>query len=135
MIDISFVFQILVASVLNMIIGFVWYHPRVFGTPWMRMVGVTPDMVERGKRRMPYVLIAGLFAGMCMAYVLNFFGFALGVVTMADAVTFGVLVWIGFVAPVLLGTVLWEQKPIHLYFINALYWLAAIIVMALVLFF
>ncbi|HEY4519648.1 MAG TPA: DUF1761 domain-containing protein [Candidatus Paceibacterota bacterium] len=135
MIDVFFVVKILVASVANMCIGFAWYHPRVFGASWMRMAGVTPEMVERGKRRVPYALAGGLVAGMVMAYVLSYFGGALGVITMADAVMLSVWVWIGFVAPVLLGAVLWEQKSMYLYLINALYWLVAIIVMAFVLFF
>jgi hypothetical protein len=41
--------------------------------------------------------------------------------------------WIGFIAPVTLGMVLWEQKPVRAYLIVAFYWLAALMAMALIL--
>jgi len=51
------------------------------------------------------------------------------------AVELGIWSWIGFVAPAMLGQVLWEQKPFSLYLINAGYWLVSFIAMAIVLLF
>lgn len=126
-------FPILIASVVNMIIGFVWYHPRVFGSVWMRMAGITPDMVESGKRRMPAVLITAFLAGMLMAYVMNHFGSAWNVYDILGALELAFWSWIGLVVPPMLGLVLWEQKPIRLFLINTLYWLVAMMAMAFVL--
>jgi hypothetical protein len=124
---------ILLASVLAAGIGFVWYHPRVFGTIWMRASGVTPEMVERGKRRMPIYGFLGLLASMVVAYVMNYFGIAWGVYDWHGALQLAFWCWAGFIAPVMLGMVLWEQKPFRAYFINVTYWLVALCVMALVL--
>jgi hypothetical protein len=41
--------------------------------------------------------------------------------------------WLGFVAPVSLGAVLWDGKPWKLWFINAGYFLATLLVMGLIL--
>jgi hypothetical protein len=132
MIEVSF-WPILASGVAAVLIGWIWYHPRVFGSEWMRMSGVTPEMAERGKKRMPLMALVGLCASMLVAYVMNYFGIAWGVYDFVGAIELGFWSWIGFVAPTMLGIVLWEQKPFRLYLINTLYWLVALVVMALIL--
>jgi hypothetical protein len=39
---------VLAAAVIPLIIGFIWYHPKVFGTAWMKASGVNPE--EGGKK-------------------------------------------------------------------------------------
>ncbi len=36
------------AALVPMIIGFIWYHPKVFGTAWMDAAGMTEDKVKSG---------------------------------------------------------------------------------------
>ena len=124
---------ILVAAVAATIIGFIWYHPRVFGAAWMRYTGITPEMADRGKHRMPLHALFGLIAGVVVAYVMFWFGAAWGVYDWTGALQLAFWCWIGFIAPILLGTVIWEQKPFRLYLINVLYWLVTFIVIALIL--
>jgi hypothetical protein len=126
---------ILAAGIANIVVGAVWYHPRVFGGLWMRLINATPNMVERGKKNMSLHVVTAFFAGMVVAYVMNYFGIAWGVTGWFGAVQLACVCWIGFVAPTFLGMVIWEQKPMALYFISAGYWLVAFIVMALVLLF
>lgn len=134
MIEIDF-FSVLSAGIVSLVIGFVWYHPRVFGGAWTRMTNLSPEQVEKGKRRMPIMAFFGLLASMLAAYVLAYFGIAWAVFDVISAIELGFWCWLGFVAPTMLGTVLWEQKSIKLYLINALYWLVAFIAMAIVLLF
>ena len=121
------------ASIVSMVLGFVWYHPKVFGTAWMRMTGFTPSAIEKGKRWMPLIALGGILASMFAAYIMNRFGTALGVYDVKGAIELGFMCWAGFVAPVLFWNVLWDQKPLTLYLINASYWLIAFVAMALVL--
>ncbi len=132
MIEVSF-WPILASGVAAVLIGWIWYHPKVFGSEWMRMSGITPEMAERGKKRMPLVVLIGLCASMLVAYVMNYFGIAWGVYDFVGAVELGFWSWLGFVAPTMLGIVLWEHKPFRLYLINTLYWLVAFVVMAFIL--
>ncbi len=99
----------------------------------MRMSGITPEMAERGKRRMPLYVALSLLASMLVAYVMNYFGIAWGVYDWVGAIELALWCWIGFMAPSMLGMVLWDQKPLRLYFINTLYWLVSLIVMAIIL--
>ena len=134
MVEVNF-FPILAAGIVSLFIGYVWYHPRVFGGIWMRLSHITPESVEQGKRRMFITVPLALLASMLIAYVMNYFGIAWGVYDWVGAVELGFWCWVGFAAPVMLGMVLWEQKPVVVYLINVLHWLVAFIAMALVLLF
>ena len=79
-----------------------------------------------------YALV-GLLASMVIAYVMDYFRIAWSVNDFAGAVELGFACWAGFVAPTMLGIVLWDQKPLRLYLINTLYWLVALVTIALVL--
>ncbi len=39
---------ILVAATIPMIMGFIWYNPKVMGTAWMRETGLTDDKMKGG---------------------------------------------------------------------------------------
>ncbi len=125
---------ILAAGVASVLIGWVWYHPRVFGSAWMRMTNITPEMAERGKKRMPLYAFIALLASMLAAWAMNYVGIAFGIYDWIGA-TFELALWswLGFVVPTMLGMVLWEQKPIKLYLINVFYWLVSFVVMAIIL--
>lgn len=126
---------IFAAGIASVILGFIWYHPSVLGGAWMRMTSVTPEMAEKGKKRMPLMALLAFFASTVIAYVMSYFALAWGVFDWVGAAELGFWCWAGFVAPVLLGSVLWEGKPFKLYLINAGFWLVAFIVMAEILLF
>src|SRR3989344_5663905 len=65
--DVFEVPNVLAAGLVPLIVGFFWYHPRVFGAPWVRMMSITPEMAERGQgSRMRHTLIS-LVAGVAAA--------------------------------------------------------------------
>lgn len=39
---------IAVASLTMLVVGFVWYHPKVFGTVWIREAGLTEEELKKG---------------------------------------------------------------------------------------
>ncbi len=124
---------IVTAGIVSALIGWVWYHPRVFGSAWMRMSGITPEMAERGKKNMPLYASIAFVASMLIAYVMNYFVTMWWISDWRGAVSLGFWCWAGFVAPTMIGMVLWDHKPVRLYLINTFYWLVAFIAIALVL--
>jgi hypothetical protein len=40
------IFVLLGAALIPMVIGFIWYNPKVFGTAWMKATGLTPDSAK-----------------------------------------------------------------------------------------
>ncbi len=124
---------ILIAAIANVVLGMVWFNPKVFGTAWMQGAGITPEKAELGKKRMPFMAFLGLLSGMVIAYVLNHFGIAWGVFDWIGGVELGFWCWAGFTAPVMLGSVLWEMRPVKYYLIGSFYWLVSFILMAVIL--
>lgn len=123
---------VLVAAIAAMVIGGVWYSPLGFGKPWMRLMGYG-DKVPEGSKRAMMRSYAFMFAGaLVMAFVLAHFAFIWGARETLSAVQLGFWTWLGFVAPVQLGTVLWEGKPWMLFFLNTAYYLVTLIAMAVI---
>lgn len=43
---------IVIAGLIPMILGFIWYHPKVFGGAWMKSLGFTEDTMKEGNMAM-----------------------------------------------------------------------------------
>lgn len=127
------IWPVVASAIAATLIGYVWYHPRIFGTMWMRLNAVTPERAERGARLRHLYTALGLVANLVVAYVMRVFLVDIGITNTADAARVGFFIWLGFVAPILLGAVLWEHRPVSLYLLNAGYWLVALIAMAIIL--
>lgn len=50
------------SALIPMIVGFIWYHPKLFGTAWMNLAGLTEEKMN--KANMPLIFI--------LSYVLAF---------------------------------------------------------------
>jgi hypothetical protein len=123
---------LLVAAVIQIVLGFLWYGP-LFGKPWMKMMGFTRESMEKAKAKgMTTSYIVMLVSTFIMTYVLahaivfgseytNMYGATAGM-------TAAFWYWLGFVAPVTLGSVLWEGKSWKLWMLNAGYYLVALLI-------
>lgn len=123
---------VLVAAVAATVVGFLWYGP-LFGKAWGEAIGHTPEkMAEAKKKDMTTAYVVNFIGALVMAYVLMSSLVVRHIVTAAPALTIGFWIWLGFIAFVLAGSVLWEGKPAKLYWINSLYYLVVLWVMALI---
>ncbi len=52
---------ILVAAVSALVVGFIWYNPKVFGNAWMKAAGMTDEQVKGGNMAKIFIL-AFIFA-------------------------------------------------------------------------
>ena len=121
------IFAILIAGIVSTSIGFLWYHPKTFGTAWMRYSGLTPEKATNSM----WMAMVGFLASLVMASILYLQTFAEA--NLARAMLHAAWLWLGFMVPILLGPVLWERKSFWLFAINATYWLTAILGMTIVL--
>lgn len=128
---------VLLAAVASMVLGFLWYGP-LFGKTWMALSGMTQETIDAGKARGMNKQYAAAFTGsVVMSYVLAhaiiFASGFLGTYGVSAGLTAGFWNWLGFVAPVTLGVVLWEGKPWKSWVLNNGYYLVSLLSMGMIL--
>jgi hypothetical protein len=145
---------ILAASVSALVVGFVWYNPKVFGNAWMKAAGMSDEQVKGGNMAKIFGL-ALLFAIMLTfslqgitIHQMGAFSLVGGDVenalpsyqafmddygdafrTFKHGVFHGVLAGIFIVLPILGTNALFERKGAKYIFINTGYWIVTLGIM------
>ena len=125
------------AAVVSMVIGFLWYGP-VFGKMWIALSGFTQDQMNAAKKKGMAKQYGLMFVGsLVMAYVLAhalvFSSAYMKVSGVSAGLSVGFWNWLGFIAPVTLGAVLWEGKSPKLWALNNGYYLVTLLAMGVIL--
>ncbi len=107
-------FAILIAAVLYMIIGMVWYSKLLFGPLWMKLSGIKDS--DRVENKI-HIVWSGVVA-LVMAYFIAYFQAYLGVTTVSDGMYVGFCFWLGFVATTQISAVIWGKMPFQLFLIH-----------------
>jgi hypothetical protein len=121
---------VVVATVASIILGMLWYGP-LFGKQWMALQGFTKKDMEKAKQKgmgMTYLMMT--ISSLVTLYILAYFLDMLSVVSMNAAIMPVTLIWLGFFATTMLGSVLWEGKPMALYILNIGFSLVNLIIAA-----
>jgi len=125
---------ILVAAIAYFVIGALWYSV-FFGRAWIKAMGLKKTDIEReknkGSRWKAY--FANFLTIIVMVYVLAIFIRVSEATNPLGGMFVGFLIWLGFIATVSIGTILWEGKPLELYLINASYHLVSLNVAGIIL--
>ncbi len=130
-IDINY-WAVLVAAIVGMAIGAVWYSV-LFGKKWMELMNLDEKKMEVLKEKAKWSYVWGFLTLLVMAYVLAHIVDYAEAATWLDGLQAGFWIWLGFVATVMLGGVLWEGKPFKLYLIGAAHELVSLLVMGVIL--
>lgn len=131
---------VLVAAIANMVLGFLWYGP-LFGKKWVALMGWTQEQMEAGKAKMQkegwktygLAFIGSLLMSYVLAHFLVFASAYFGSSGISSGMMAGFWSWLGFVAPVTLGSVLWEGQSWKLWLLLNGYYLAALLIMGSIL--
>lgn len=129
--DVNYV-ALIIAAIASMVVGFVWYGP-LFGKAWMKLSGIKPEEMKKANKNMPKLYGTMYVASLLMAYVLGVFISYAGVTDVVGGATIGFWAWLGFIATMKLSEVLFEQRPMNLYYINVGYHLVVLVVMGAIL--
>jgi Na+(H+)/acetate symporter ActP len=113
--SINFV-SVLIAAVVSMAIGFVWYSPKAFGSAWMKCIGMTEtdQNKEDMQKSMGIGFLATIISMTFIAIILDIIGAS----TLTEAVTVAFVLWAATVLPGALHGVAWEKHPMQLVYIN-----------------
>lgn len=128
---------VLLCGIASVVLGSLWYGP-LFGKQWMALSGMTHEQIEQGKSKSMVKLYALAFIGsLVMAYVLAHALLFASAYFNAGGLSAGLMAgfwnWLGFIAPVTLGAVLWEGKPWKLWALNNGYQLLLLLIMGVIL--
>lgn len=123
--DVNFL-AVLIAAVVSMAIGAYWYSPKGFGKQWAELTGKNLDSIDKKAANKSYAMM--FVASFVTAFVLANLVRLAGATTVMEGIMVGFWVWLGFVATVQIGVVLWDQKPAKLFYINTLYSLVTLAV-------
>tara|TARA_Y100000310_G_C20675341_1_gene812719 strand:- start:428 stop:844 length:417 start_codon:yes stop_codon:yes gene_type:complete len=120
---------VLIAAIVSMVIGALWYSQALFGKQWMKLQNFKPKDIAAMKQK-----------GMCKTYALSFLAtlvltYVLATIigyvkasTATQGASIGFLVWLGFVATISLNEVLWAKGSKDLYFLNNAHHLVSLVV-------
>lgn len=150
----SFFIHPFVAAFAALVIGFIWYHPKVFGTAWMKASGMTEAKIKAANPVKIYglALLCAFFVAMVLQSLcvhqmgafsmvggdvegalpsyhafMNDYGIAFR--TFKHGVFHGFFAGLFFALPVIGTNALFEQKSAKHAFINAGYWTVTCMVM------
>jgi len=88
---------VVVAAVVALVIGFIWYAPPVFANRWMGYLGTTQAQLANPG---PTGITVGVVASVVNAWVLVVLSLNLGGKTLTAGIMLGALAWLGFMATV-----------------------------------
>lgn len=145
---------ILVAAVSALVVGFIWYNPKVFGNAWMKAAGITEEQIKGGNMAKIFILaliFAFLLAMTMMQMTIHQTG-ALSLVggdaskalpsyvafmadygsdfrTFKHGALHGVMAGIFVALPIIGTNALFERKSAKYIFINSGYWIVTLGIM------
>lgn len=144
---------ILLAAVSAMVVGFIWYNPKVFGKAWQQASGITDEQIKGGNMAKIFGLAfvfafllstalpgivthqMGVFSlaqgelGMLPSYDAFLLDYGNEFRTFKHGVFHGVLTGLFIALPILGTNALFERKSAKYIFINAGYWIVTLGVM------
>ena len=104
---------ILVAAVVNFIIGFLLHGP-IAGKLWMKLANIVPTGNEKMSDMYPQ-MIKNLIANVVFAYVLGSMIYFTGAVGALNGAILGFWVWLGFIVTSSSMEVIWMGKSYKLW--------------------
>jgi len=148
------IYALLVAALVPLIMGFVWYNPKLFGTAWMREAEMTEEKMKAGN--MPVIFIISFILSFLLSFFVQFITIhqtgALGMIggdltkalpsysafmadygaafrTFKHGALHGTMAGIFFVLPVMAVNGLFERKSWKYILINAGFWAVCLAIM------
>ena len=121
------------AAVSALVVGFVWYHEKVFGTAWMGSIGKTKENL--GKGNMPLIFgLTLLFAFMISTVLFGLLNSseehrAAEFLTFKHGALHGALLGVFAALPIIGTNALFEQRGWKYIAINTGYWIVTLAIM------
>jgi Protein of unknown function (DUF1761) len=127
--DINYI-GVVAGAVSVWMLGMVWYTV-LFGRAWQAVLGVQEASYSAlGMLRTMAIHLVFL---LIQAYVVGYAQLFLGVADWYAAVELGVWIWVGFMLPIFVNTIIYEQRSMKYFWISSMYMLVGSVLMSVVL--
>jgi hypothetical protein len=129
---------LIVTVIVSFAAGNLWFGP-LFGKAWMNSMGIamppemTPEVKKKMMRNMIFVIIGSFLMNFVLLHTIVFGAAYLSMSGVAAGLQAALWSWLGFIAPVTLGSVLWENRPWKYWFITAGYYLVVLVINGIIL--
>ena len=121
---------IIVAVVVNMALGALWFSPLLFAKPWMAMrVDKTPPSGTASPMLYVITAVGALVSAITLDWIIGLAGAR----TLLGGAIIGLYAGLGFVAPAILSDNLFNERPFKLYLIVAGFPVVGLLVMGAIL--
>jgi len=114
---------IVIAGVVNMVLGMIWYSPMVFGKSWMKLSGI------KEMKPNPVNLLGMFVVALLIGWILTCFVAYAGATTFGLGLEVGVMAAVGFVVLTGISGTLASKTSWNLLWINAGYWVVSLALM------
>lgn len=115
---------IVIAIIINQLIGALWYSPRIFGTRWA--IAHHFDMSKM--KALPSHYLGAILVGVVLVLTIAAIQMMLGISSLETALILGFLMWLGFVATSHFSGVIWAKKPLLVFMIDTGYFLVTTLI-------
>ncbi len=113
------IWAVLVCALLNMPLGMIWFSRPLFGTAWLAFLqSRIGNQSVRANQFMGLYYFLAFLGSFLLSYVMAHVMAAFNAQTFTEGLQGGFWMWLGFAAPLLLNSVLWENKPWKIYYIS-----------------
>ncbi|MGA8165190.1 MAG: DUF1761 domain-containing protein [Waddliaceae bacterium] len=127
LVEVNYV-AVIIAVVVYMAIGGIWYSPKFFGQIWVENMGYRPEELTGHAKAWLGSIANAVVMAFVLAVFIHYFGES-NEKTAYNGACVGVLAWLGFVLPTQFSGVLWERRPLKVLFIHAGCMLLTLIIM------
>jgi len=123
---------IVLAALSTMVVGSIWYTPKVFGNQWEKLARIDPKKRANAPRAIGITLVVSFISAYVLAHIVylsnSFFGHSF----LQDALTTAFWVWLAFTAARFITHDAFENRPWKLTLMNVTHELVTFVAMALV---
>jgi hypothetical protein len=102
---------VLAAAAVIMLVGWIWYLPKVFGDAWSDLTGAN---LKPSLRWLPVGVLGNFLLALVLAVIVK----AAHAGSVVDGLFIGILVWLGFVVTLEIDRLVWEKIPFNLFMVR-----------------
>ena len=123
---------VVLATLSTMVVGSVWYTPKVFGNAWIKLARIDKKHMADARVAIATTLVVSFISAYVLAHVVflsnRFFGHSF----LQDAVSTAFWVWLGFTAARFITHDAFENRPHKLTLITIAHELVTFVVMGVI---